>query len=310
VLATKFPTQANRELYTAYQGINRHLRQRTGNFPAVRALVRNEVGTTPQARHDVRYHLYSAADSLNTRLSTGRQYFRLHAEHLTLSILFRTKKWLTIAELTGAWATELGRTEPNPSRLEHDLVRLLMGDIINGRLDNAGPLADGRRLGLRYITREYRSAFLEGHMVPDFIRFFGSVPALLHCIVVMKEAALDFARRHGLSPPSWWANAVASSDETKNNMPPDGTAPISGAVSQKILARPGGRRPKERERVQEAMRDDIRQGRRTAAQLQVMLEKTMSSEYSTSRDTARKARKVVLSELSGTQFPTITTNDK
>jgi hypothetical protein len=140
-------------------------------------------------------------------------------------------------------------------------------------------------------------------------RVFG-VPALLLCIVVMKEAALDFARRHELPPPSWWANTVGASDETKNNMPPDGTAPISGAVSQKILARPSGRRPKERERVQEAMRDDIRQGRRTAAQLQGMLEKTMSSEYHTSRYTARQARQVVLSELSETQFPTITTNDK
>src|ERR1700730_3077925 len=144
--------------------------------------------TTPQARHDVHYHLYSVPDSLNTRLSTGRQYFGLHAGPLTLSILFRTKKWLTIAELTGAWATELGRMEPNPSRLEHDLVHRLLEDIINVRLDNGGPLADGGRLVLRYITREYRSAFLEGHTVLDLIRSCENVPALLHCIVVMKEA--------------------------------------------------------------------------------------------------------------------------
>jgi DNA-binding GntR family transcriptional regulator len=45
------------------------------------------------------------------------------------------------------------------------------------------------------------------------------------------------------------------------------------------------------------MRNDIQQGKLTAAELAVMLEKNLSANYSVSRDTARKARKAVLSEL-------------
>jgi len=45
------------------------------------------------------------------------------------------------------------------------------------------------------------------------------------------------------------------------------------------------------------MRNDIQQGRRTAAELESMLEKSLSAIYGVSRDTARKARKAVLSEF-------------
>jgi hypothetical protein len=55
------------------------------------------------------------------------------------------------------------------------------------------------------------------------------------------------------------------------------------------------------------MRDDIQQGRRTVAQLEDMFEKDLSANYGVSRDTARKARKAVLSELKSRQIPT---NDK
>ena len=55
------------------------------------------------------------------------------------------------------------------------------------------------------------------------------------------------------------------------------------------------------------MRNDIQQGRRTVAQLENMLEKNLSATYGVSRDTARKARDAVLSELNSRQIPT---NDK
>jgi hypothetical protein len=31
------------------------------------------------------------------------------------------------------------------------------------------------------------------------------IPAGFYIILIMKEAVLDFARRHRLPPPSWWA---------------------------------------------------------------------------------------------------------
>ena len=55
------------------------------------------------------------------------------------------------------------------------------------------------------------------------------------------------------------------------------------------------------------MRNDIQHGRYTVAQLENMLEKDLEANYGVSRDTARKARNAVLSELNSRQIPT---NDK
>jgi hypothetical protein len=72
-------------------------------------------------------------------------------------------------------------------------------------------------------------------------------------------------------------------------------------------ARPRGMRPLKLERVRDAMRDDIKHGRYTVAELENMLEKNLAAHYGVSRDTARKARKAVVSELNSRQMPT---NDK
>jgi len=51
------------------------------------------------------------------------------------------------------------------------------------------------------------------------------------------------------------------------------------------------------------MRRDIREGRQTAATLNAMLEKNLVSSYGFSRDTARKARNAVLSEIGENSIP-------
>jgi hypothetical protein len=63
--------------------------------------------------------------------------------------------------------------------------------------------------------------------------------------------------------------------------------------------RPRGPRPKKLAQTCDAMRDDVQQGRRSMADLKNMLEKDLSVTYGVSRDTARKARSAVLSELGG-----------
>jgi hypothetical protein len=60
-------------------------------------------------------------------------------------------------------------------------------------------------------------------------------------------------------------------------------------------------------RVEEAMKRDISEGRQTPGSLTNMLEKHMEAQYRASRDTCRKARKKVLSEIVARQ---IATNDK
>jgi hypothetical protein len=224
--------------------------------------------------------------------------------------MYSTKDWLTVAQLVGAWGPELGRGVPDPSRVEADLVHELVEDIINGRFDNSGPFCEGQRLGLRLITPDCRAGFLVGNDVRDLIRF-GIEPWLLHRIVVMKEAILDFARRRQLPPPSWWDTPVGATADGLS-VSAD-TTPISVATLQNptpaISGRRRGPRPWQFERIREEMRKDIRQRRRTVTELQNMREKELASQYRVSRDTARKARQAVLSESEFVERQ-IATNDK
>jgi hypothetical protein len=87
-----------------------------------------------------------------------------------------------------------------------------MEDIMNGRLDDAGPLDDGRRLGLRIITPENRAGYLEGQQAGELLIRARESPEgfsfVSRHLVLMKEAVLDFARRHQLPSPSWWTDAA------------------------------------------------------------------------------------------------------
>lgn len=212
-----------------------------------------------------------------------------------MSILFRTKEGLTVAQLARAWSAEIPGAKQDPQQFEQDLTQLLLEDIINKRLDDAGPLADGRRLGLRVITPEGKAGFLEGHQARDLIHSGDALAFSLNRIVVMKEAALYFARRHELPPPSWWIDTIAASTEPPNHLASD---PLRKAASKSPaeagLKRPRGAKPKKLEQVKEAMRNDIRDGRLTVAELNDMLEKDLAAQYGhVSRDTARKARRAV-----------------
>jgi hypothetical protein len=54
----------------------------------------------------------------------------------------------------------------------------------------------------------------------------------LNRIVVMKEAALDFARRHELPPPSWWTDALADSTKLATHLAHDNTNLTPSPASQ------------------------------------------------------------------------------
>jgi hypothetical protein len=92
---------------------------------------------------------------------------------------------MTVAQLTGAWSCELSEGGEDPKQCEQNLGHILMVDILNGRLDDSGPLADGRRLGFRLITPEYKAAFIEGPQLHDLIRT--KEGRLLHYVVVMRS---------------------------------------------------------------------------------------------------------------------------
>ena len=75
--------------------------------------------------------------------------------------------------------------------------------------------------------------------------------------------------------------------------------PISASLSAENGPSPRrrGPKPKKLDRVKRDMRRDIEDGELTAEGLQDMAEKNLESTYGVSRDTARKARRAVLSEI-------------
>jgi hypothetical protein len=139
-----------------------------------------------------------------------------------MSRLFRTKEYLTIAQLTVAWAVELAEAGEDPSHCTRNLAHILMEDIVNGRLDNLGPLSEGRRLGVALITPECKAGFIEGGQFRDLFRTGqGWIP---HYVVIMKKATLDFARRRRLPPPSWWTDSEETPTPSPNDTTSDATA--------------------------------------------------------------------------------------
>jgi hypothetical protein len=177
------------------------------------------------------------------------------------------------------------------------------GCMLASRTSHLGPLRDGRRLGLRLVTPEGRAGFLEGAQLRELALTDARSAVISHRVLIMKEAVLDFARQHELPPPSWWADPAQASTEAASNTAVVDTASRSGAPNEKQAgpdwARPRGRSPRKLENTKNAMREEIRHSRLTIAQLQGMVEKELASKYGVSRDTARKARKSVLSESVG-----------
>ncbi len=81
-------------------------------------------------------------------------------------------------------------------------------------------------------------------------------------------------------------------------------------LSELVLRRRRGRRPRKFERTVSAMRADVLQGRLPMAELRNMLEKELVERYGgVSRAVARKARNAVLSELEALNSGQIRTND-
>jgi len=214
-----------------------------------------------------------------------------------MSMLFRTQKCLTILQLTRAWGLELAKGGGESEQHVHDLTHILLQDIINGRLDDSGPFWDGRRSGVGVITADYKVGFIEGRY---FLELAASEPTknwVLRHVVVMKEAVLDFASRHEISPPSWWTDGSSVSpdaDVTAKGSPSIAASPIQAPTHSARLRR---RKAKKLNQVKETMRADVLLGRETRDGLRDMLEKDLAANYGVSRDTARKARDAVLSEM-------------
>jgi hypothetical protein len=225
--------------------------------------------------------VYSPADSVGVNV---------------MSILFRTQKCLTIFQLTRAWGFELAKGGEEPEQHVHDLTHILMQDIVNGHLDDSGPLWEGQRSGVGCITPDYKVGLIEGHRLLGLAKSELTKNWALHHVLVMKEAVLDFASRHEIPPPSWWTDGTSVS--TDAGVTTKGIHSSSPIPAPTHCARPRGRRPIKLDQVKEAMRNDIQLGQKTRDGLRHMPEKELEARYRVSRYTARRARDAVLSEIS------------
>jgi len=156
-----------------------------------------------------------------------------------VSKLFRTKEGMTIAQLTGVWSSELAEGGEDAKQYEQNLVHILIEDILNGRLDGSGPLRDdGQRLGVRLITPEHKAGFIKGPQLHELIHIDRS--RVLRNVLVMKEAVLDFAQRHHLPSPSWWAD----SPNTPTEVPNDTKVKVAKSNAEALASRSVGKQPR------------------------------------------------------------------
>ena len=124
-------------------------------------------------------------------------------------------------------------------------------------------------------------------------------PEASNTLAFLKISEADFSswvRTRGYSRPKFWAQ---------------GTRP-SRASKFKVLSttKRRGRKPKVLDRVTHEMQKDIDDGSTTLEKLKDEKQESLACKYGCGRETAQKALAQVGPNLSGSQFPTIRTNDK
>jgi hypothetical protein len=148
-----------------------------------------------------------------------------------MPLLDRAEGWLRLARLVPAWANELADANSSPSSLEGDLWHYLHEDVINGLLDDSGPLINGSRLGLRFIDSSGRGVYVNGCLLFGKMRL--PFREMGQRILGAKEAVLDFARRRELSPPSCWSDATKGGRELSRA--PEELKPASEAMTKEEM---------------------------------------------------------------------------
>ena len=112
-----------------------------------------------------------------------------------MSVLYRSKRSLTLAQLVPAWAGELANATTGASECEQALLDSLLEDIITGRFDGMGGLAFFHPDG---------AVPVQGRLLIGTLGL--SLDRNRRRILVSKRAVLNFARRHRLPRPSWWVD--------------------------------------------------------------------------------------------------------
>jgi len=115
---------------------------------------------------------------------------------------------------------------------------------------------------------------------------------------VSRDQFVSLLSKHGLDLPKFWRAPVDESQvEEEVHSPKGREAYRKGALPAGSGTRKRGRKPTRFKKATEAMKRDIQEGKQTPDSLHDMLEKNLVEIYGFSRDTMRKARAEVLSEI-------------
>jgi hypothetical protein len=113
------------------------------------------------------------------------------------------------------------------------------------------------------------------------------------------EQFVNFLRAYSLDVPKFWRASIQGSLELQEKGPSsrDGRSSNKQEAQPSPTVRRPGRKPIKFNQTKQEMMRDIQEGRLSMAFLKAMLEKELAQRYRVSRDTVRRARDVVLSEI-------------
>jgi hypothetical protein len=117
---------------------------------------------------------------------------------------------------------------------------------------------------------------------------------------VHRDQFFSLLTEAGLELPRFWRPPIPQPPEPEREIHISRGSKLfsedaSLAVAPEVRRR--GPKPRKLEKTKQAMKRDTREGRLTPTGLREMLEKALEERYGVSRDTARKARNAVLSEI-------------
>jgi hypothetical protein len=205
----------------------------------------------------------------------------------------RTREWINFAEIADWCARENGSIKPDEER--RSIAYAMLGASLRaGEFERSGRtrvLFLSPSTSMAKITRETFETIVAANDDEILVSAY-----LAHCWVP-RDICREWFGRQRLPWPLVFD--PVSGEEVADQAP---KVPSAVSVPKTTIGRKRGRKPYVLKRVMLQMRDDIKHGRSTLAQLQDTLEKNLAANYGASRDTVRKARSAVVSEFVGKLF--------
>jgi hypothetical protein len=206
----------------------------------------------------------------------------------------RARRWINFAEIAD-WCSELGGSvTPNETDRASAFVKL-QRDFMEGDFegkDVSRVLYLSPETSMTRMTQESMQRIIDTCDAEVVQKVY-----LGRCWLQRKLFERWLAKHHLPPSPPRFDPTAKSAKFPLDLDAYDGRAASKASDRALRSPRTPGCKPVKLNQVKEAMRRDIREGRQTAEGLRTMLQKNLASDYRVSRETAEKARILVLSEF-------------